>query len=63
MAEIGQQKITVIKVIKELLGLDLKAAKDLVEKAPVHVKEKVSMDEAETIKAKLEEAGATVKFK
>lgn len=63
LAEIGQQKITVIKVIKELLGLDLKAAKDLVEKAPVHVKEKVSMDEAETIKAKLEEAGATVKFK
>ncbi len=63
MAEIGQQKITVIKVVKELLNLDLKAAKDLVEKTPVHVKEKVPMEEAESIKAKLEEAGATVKFK
>ena len=63
LAEIGQQKITVIKVVKELLNLDLKAAKDLVEKTPVHVKEKVSMEEAESIKAKLEEAGATVKFK
>lgn len=63
LAEIGQQKITVIKVVKELLNLDLKAAKDFVEKAPVAVKEKITMEEAETIKAKLEEAGATVKFK
>lgn len=63
LAEIGQQKITVIKVVKELLNLDLKAAKDLVEKAPVAIKEKVSMEEAEAVKAKLEEAGATVKFK
>lgn len=63
LAEIGQQKITVIKVVKELLNLDLKAAKDMVEKAPVAIKEKVSMEEAEAVKAKLEEAGATVKFK
>lgn len=63
LTEIGQQKIGVIKAVKEILGLDLKGAKELVEKAPVAVKEKVTADEAETIKNKLEEAGATVSFK
>ena len=59
----GQQKIAVIKVVKEVLGLDLKAAKELVEKAPVIIKENAKSDEAEALKAKLSEAGATVNFK
>jgi large subunit ribosomal protein L7/L12 len=63
LTEIGQQKIGVIKVVKELLWLDLKGAKDLVEKSPVAVKENVTVEEAEAIKAKLEEAWATVSFK
>ncbi|MFZ2150700.1 MAG: 50S ribosomal protein L7/L12 [Candidatus Absconditicoccaceae bacterium] len=63
LTEIGQQKIAVIKVVKETLNIDLKAAKELVEKAPVVVKEKVKFEEAETLKAKLQEAGATVNFK
>jgi len=63
LTEIGQQKINVIKVVKELMGLGLKEAKDLVEKAPTIVKEGVKSEEAETIKAKLQEAGATVNFK
>ena len=63
LTEIGQQKIAVIKVVKEVLDIDLKAAKDLVEKAPVFVKEKISSDDAEALKAKLEEAGATVTLK
>ena len=63
MAEVGQSKIAVIKAIKEILGLGLKEAKDLVGQAPVVVKEKIDADEAETIKAKLEEVGATVAFK
>lgn len=63
LTEAGQQKIAVIKVIKELLGIDLKAAKDLVEKAPVLVKEKIKFEDAEVIKAKLVEVGATVNFK
>lgn len=63
LTEIGQQKIGVIKVVKEVLGVDLKAAKDLVEQAPVAVKEKVTMEEAETIKAALTEVGASVAFK
>lgn len=49
--------------MKEILGLDLKAAKDLVEKAPVIVKENVKIEEADALKAKLEEVGATVNFK
>ena len=61
--EIGQQKIGVIKVVKELLGIDLKAAKDMVEQAPIAVKEKIPMEEAEIIKAKLTEVGAAVSFK
>ena len=63
LTEIGQQKIGVIKVIKEICGLGLKEAKDMVEKAPVAVKEGIKSEEAETIKTKLEEAGATVSFK
>ena len=63
LTEIGQQKIAVIKVVKETLNIDLKAAKELVEKAPVVVKEKVKFEEAETLKAKLQEAWATVNFK
>lgn len=63
LTDAGQQKIAVIKVVKEALGLDLKAAKELVEKAPVIIKENAKADEAETLKAKLSEAGATVNFK
>ena len=63
LTEAGQQKIAVIKVVKELLNIDLKAAKDLVEKAPVIVKEKVKFDDAEAIKAKLVEVWATVNYK
>ncbi len=63
LTEIGQQKIAVIKVAKEVLGIDLKAAKELVEKAPVILKEKVKFDEAEALKTKLQEAWATVNFK
>ncbi len=63
LADAGQQKIAVIKVVKEALGLDLKAAKELVEKAPVIIKENAKTDEAEALKAKLTEAGATVNFK
>lgn len=63
LAEVGQQKIAVIKVIKEILGVGLKDAKAVVEKAPTAVKENVTADEAEAIKTKLEEAGATVSLK
>ena len=54
LADAGQQKIAVIKVVKEVLGLDLKAAKELVEKAPVIIKENVKSEEAEGLKTKLE---------
>lgn len=63
LTDIGQQKIWVIKVVKELLGLGLKEAKDLVEKAPTLIKEKVKFEDAEGIKAKLEAEGATISFK
>lgn len=64
LTEAGQAKIAVIKVVKELLGCDLKAAKDdFVEKAPVTLKENIKLEEAEAMKAKLEEAGAKVSFK
>lgn len=63
LTEVGGQKIAVIKVVKELLGLGLKEAKDLVEKAPVVVKENAKQEDADAIKAKLEEAGATVTLK
>ena len=63
LTDAGQQKIAVIKVVKEVLNLGLKEAKDLVEKAPVIVKENAKQEEADALKAKLEEAGATVSFK
>ena len=59
----GDKKIQVIKVVRELTGLGLKEAKDLVDGAPKPVKEKVSKQEAEAIKAKLTEVGATVEVK
>jgi large subunit ribosomal protein L7/L12 len=59
----GEGKIAVIKVIKEVLGLGLKEAKDMVEGAPIMVKEGLKKDEAEAIKKKLEEAGAKVTLK
>ncbi|MCL6521269.1 MAG: 50S ribosomal protein L7/L12 [Firmicutes bacterium] len=59
----GDKKIQVIKVVRELTGLGLKEAKDLVDGAPKPVKEKVSKEEAESLRAKLEEAGATVEIK
>jgi large subunit ribosomal protein L7/L12 len=59
----GDKKINVIKVVREITGLGLKEAKDLVDGAPKPVKEKVSKEEAESIKAKLEEAGAVVEIK
>ena len=59
----GEKKIQVIKVVRELTGLGLKEAKDLVDGAPKNVKDGVSKDEAEKIKAKLEEQGATVAVK
>jgi large subunit ribosomal protein L7/L12 len=63
LTDAGQQKIAVIKVVKELLGVDLKAAKDLVEKAPVVIKEGVKQDEGEMFQNKLQEAGASVTLK
>ncbi len=63
LAEIGAKKINVIKVVRELTGLGLKEAKDLVDGAPANVKEAVSKEEAEEMKAKLEEAGAKVELK
>ena len=59
----GGQKLTVVKVVKDLTGLGLKEAKDLVDQAPKPVKEGVSKEEAESIKAKLTEAGAEVEVK
>ena len=63
LASAGAAKLGVIKVVKEVTGLGLKEAKDLVDNAPKPVKEKVSKAEAEELKAKLEEAGATVEVK
>jgi large subunit ribosomal protein L7/L12 len=59
----GAQKLTVVKVVKEITNLGLKEAKDLVDGAPKPVKEGVSKEEAESIKAKLTEAGAEVEVK
>lgn len=59
----GDKKINVIKVVRELTGLGLKEAKDLVDNAPKPVKEKVGKEEANSIKAKLEEQGAKVEVK
>ena len=63
LANFGAKKLDVIKVVRELTGLGLKDAKDLVEGAPKTVKEGVSKDEAENIKKALTEAGATVEVK
>src|SRR5688572_22339393 len=59
----GDKKIQVIKVVREATGLGLKEAKDLVDGAPKAVKEKISKPDADALKAKLEEAGATVEIK
>ncbi len=63
LTEVGPNKIPVIKVVRELTGLGLKEAKDLVDAAPKPVKEGVAKDEAEKIKAALEEQGAKVEIK
>ena len=63
LASYGEKKINVIKEVRALTGLGLKEAKDLVEAAPTPVKEGIEKDEAETIKTKLENAGATVEVK
>ena len=59
----GEKKINVIKVVREVTSLGLKEAKDLVESAPATVKEAISKDEAEAVKKKFEEAGASVELK
>jgi len=59
----GDKKIQVIKVVRELTGLGLKEAKDLVDSTPKAIKEKTSKEDAEAIKAKIEEAGGTVEIK
>ena len=63
LTEIGPNKIPVIKVVRELTGLGLKEAKDLVDAAPKAIKEGVAKDEAEKIKAAIEEQGAKVEIK
>lgn len=63
LAGFGDKKINVIKVVREITGLGLKDAKELVEGAPKPVKENIGKEEAEGLKAKLEEAGATVELK
>ena len=63
LKEAGDQKIKVIKVVRDATGLGLKEAKDLVDGAPKTVKEGVSKEEAEELKAKFSEAGATVELK
>ncbi|HPQ09165.1 MAG TPA: 50S ribosomal protein L7/L12 [Bacteroidia bacterium] len=63
LADAGAQKLGVVKVVKELTGLGLKEAKDLVDQAPKPVKQGISKEEAESIKKALEEAGAKVEVK
>jgi large subunit ribosomal protein L7/L12 len=63
LQEIGPNKINVIKAVREVTALGLREAKELVESAPARVKESINRDEANTIKAKLEEAGAKVEIK
>lgn len=63
LSAVGEKKIQVIKVVRELTALGLKEAKDLVDGAPKPVKEGVSKEEAESVKAKLTEVGATVEIK
>ena len=63
LVEAGPSKINVIKAVREITGLGLKEAKDLVDSAPKAIKEKVSKEEADTVSAKLTEAGAKVEVK
>ncbi|NLW46544.1 MAG: 50S ribosomal protein L7/L12 [Firmicutes bacterium] len=63
LASAGAQKIQVIKVVREATGLGLKEAKDLVDGAPKTIKEGISKNDAEELKKKLEEAGATIELK
>jgi len=63
MSSFGSNKVSVIKAVRGITGLGLKEAKELVESAPAKIKEGVSKDEAADMKAKLEEAGATVEVK
>ena len=63
LQEIGPNKINVIKAVREVTSLGLREAKELVESAPTTVKDGVAKDEAESVKAKLQEAGATVEVK
>jgi len=63
LVEAGASKINVIKAVREVTGLGLKEAKELVDNAPKPIKEKASKEDAESIKAKLEEAGAKVELK
>jgi large subunit ribosomal protein L7/L12 len=63
MKDFGANKVNVIKAVREVTGLGLKEAKDLVEGVPAHVKDGIPKADAETIKKKLEEAGATVEIK
>ena len=63
LASAGDAKLKVVKAVRELTGLGLKEAKDLVDGAPSNIKEGVAKDEAEKMKAALEEAGATVELK
>lgn len=63
LTEVGGSKINVIKAVREVTGLGLKEAKELVDNAPKPIKEGASKEEAETIKAKLEEAGAKVELR
>ncbi|MTI94240.1 MAG: 50S ribosomal protein L7/L12 [Firmicutes bacterium] len=63
LASAGDQKIKVIKVVREITGLGLKEAKELVDNAPKPIKEKVSKEEAEEIKAKISEVGGSVEVK
>jgi large subunit ribosomal protein L7/L12 len=63
LTAVGDKKIQVIKVVRSLTGLGLKEAKEVVDSAPKAIKEKVSQEEADDIKAQLEEAGATIEIK
>ena len=63
LTDVGAKKLEVIKAVREITGLGLKDAKDMVESAPKAIKEAVSKDDAEAVKAKLAEAGATVEIK
>jgi large subunit ribosomal protein L7/L12 len=63
MSSFGAKKVPVIKVVREITGLGLKEAKDLVESAPANIKEAVTKDEAEEVAKKLEEVGASVEVK